>query len=187
MAPHAEFGVYPVLNFQTLVHFSTFQHVLLKLFSSSLDRVDTLSSRQKLFFANCSRKLIKPAEREEEFEKIRAEYKKVVEDSNEKVQIAEDCYTLVDRYLRKLDDELLKFKCELEADNRGITEILEKQSLELDAPPRSSMTNGHRHTKKHKKITHSQKNNDTLSSLLAQSPSTSFKVLFSFQIINPIK
>ena len=44
---------------------------------------------------------------------------------------------LVDRYLRKLDDELLKFKCELEADNRGITEILEKQSLELDAPPRS--------------------------------------------------
>ncbi len=38
------------------------------------------------------------------------------------------------RYLRKLDEELLKFKLELEADNRGITEILEKQSLEMDAP-----------------------------------------------------
>ena len=108
-----------------------------------------------------------------------------------KVQIAEDCYTLVDRYLRKLDDELLKFKCELEADNRGITEILEKQSLELDAPSRSNnMLNGNRHPKKTKKIVHhqqhvhqpppqhSQSNNDVLANLLAQSPSTSFKVEF---------
>merc|ERR1711909_235344 len=35
---------------------------------------------------------------------------------------------------RKLDQELHKFQLELEADNRGITEILEKRSLELDAP-----------------------------------------------------
>lgn len=33
-----------------------------------------------------------------------------------------------------LDTELYKFKCELEADNKGITEVLEKRSLELDAP-----------------------------------------------------
>lgn len=39
---------------------------------------------------------------------------------------------LVDRYLRKLDQELLKFQLELEADNRGITEILEKKSIEMD-------------------------------------------------------
>lgn len=39
---------------------------------------------------------------------------------------------MVDRYLRRLDNELLKFKCELEADNNGITELLEKRSLELD-------------------------------------------------------
>merc|ERR1712121_255371 len=74
------------------------------------NRVDSLSERQKTFFANCSRKL-KASEREEEFEKIREEYKKVVEDANEKVQISEECYSLVDRYLRKLDEELLKFKC----------------------------------------------------------------------------
>ena len=94
----------------------------------------------------------------------------------------------MDRYLRKLDDELLKFKCELEADNRGITEILEKQSLELDAPSRSNnMLNGNRHPKKTKKIVqhhqpapqqHSQSSNDVLANLLAQSPSTSFKVEF---------
>jgi len=32
----------------------------------------------------------------------------------------------VDRHLRKLDQELSKFKMELEADNAGITEVLEK-------------------------------------------------------------
>lgn len=34
--------------------------------------------------------------------------------------------TQVDRYLRKLDQELSKFKMELEADHAGITEVLEK-------------------------------------------------------------
>ena len=32
----------------------------------------------------------------------------------------------VDKHLRKLDQELTKFKMELEADNAGITEILEQ-------------------------------------------------------------
>lgn len=40
-------------------------------------------------------------------------------------------YELVDRYLRRLDSELFKFKIELEADNAGITEILEKSKLRL--------------------------------------------------------
>lgn len=47
-------------------------------------------------------------------------------------------YELVDRYLRRLDTELHKFKCELEADNKGITEVLEKRSLELDTPGAST-------------------------------------------------
>lgn len=45
---------------------------------------------------------------------------------DEKVNQASQLYDLVDRYLRKLDQELHKFKMELEADNAGITEILEK-------------------------------------------------------------
>lgn len=36
------------------------------------------------------------------------------------------CQKQVDRHLRKLDQELAKFKMELEADNAGITEILER-------------------------------------------------------------
>lgn len=39
----------------------------------------------------------------------------------------------VDRYLRRLDQELQKFKMELEADNAGITEILEKSTEHLVA------------------------------------------------------
>ncbi len=74
--------------------------------------------------------------------------KQVIEESNEKVLISEESYGLVDRYLRKLDQELHKFKMELEADNRGITEILEKHSLELDMPANSTLKEN-RHPKKH--------------------------------------
>jgi len=38
-------------------------------------------------------------------------------------------YDLVHRYLKRLDAELFKFKIELEADNSGITEVLEKREL----------------------------------------------------------
>ena len=34
-----------------------------------------------------------------------------------------NCYNFLARYLRKLDQELHKFQLELEADNRGITEV----------------------------------------------------------------
>ncbi|MGH0128624.1 UNVERIFIED_CONTAM: hypothetical protein FKN15_058453 [Acipenser sinensis] len=51
----------------------------------------------------------------------------------------------VDRHLRKLDQELAKFKMELEADNAGITEILERRSLELDSPSQP-VNNHHAHS-----------------------------------------
>lgn len=58
------------------------------------------------------------------------------------MQLANQIYDLVDRHLRKLDQELAKFKMELEADNAGITEILESRSLELDNHV-SQSTHGH--------------------------------------------
>merc|ERR1719228_815021 len=94
--------------------------------------VDSLQDRQKAFFSGAA--AMNTTEREEQYTAIRQDYLKVVEESKEKIQIAEESYGLVDRYLRKLDQELHKFQLELEADNRGITEILEKRSLELDAP-----------------------------------------------------
>lgn len=103
--------------------------------------MDQLDEKQKVFFANCTSKRLKGPDREEEYEQLRQEYQKVIEDASEKVALAEDSYSLVDKYMRKLDQELLKFKLELEADNRGITEILEKHALEMDQPSSSSSTN----------------------------------------------
>lgn len=89
------------------------------------------------------------------------DYYKALEDADEKVQLANQIYDLVsssrrnfaeasvargretsllpfcaqvDRHLRKLDQELAKFKMELEADNAGITEILERRERALAAP-----------------------------------------------------
>ncbi|XP_065311384.1 inhibitor of growth protein 3 [Dermacentor albipictus] len=99
--------------------------------------MDSLDERVKQFFANARK--MKPEQRDLDFDKIRKDYYKALEDADEKVQIANQIYDLVDRYLRRLDQELQKFKMELEADNAGITEVLERRSLELDKPPPSTV------------------------------------------------
>ena len=42
-----------------------------------------------------------------------------------------NCHIFLARYLRKLDQELHKFQLELEADNRGITEV--QNNIEIRA------------------------------------------------------
>lgn len=96
------------------------------------DAMDSLDDEVKTFFSNAKR--MKPELRQEEYSKIKTEYGKTLEDAEEKVTLANQIYDLVDRYLRRLDQELAKFKIELEADNSGITEHLERRSLELDNP-----------------------------------------------------
>jgi len=117
--------------------------------------VDNLEAKQKSFFTGAAK--MSTTQREDEYNKIKKGYNKVIEEAGEKLHIAEDCYGLVDRYLRKLDQELQKFQLELEADNRGITEILEKRSLELDAPSTSRPLKENRVPKrpKHTTIAHS--------------------------------
>jgi len=116
------------------------------------NRVDSVEKRQKQFFVKCAQdKKWKQSDREEEFNRIRKEYHKVIEEAGEKVNLAEDAYSLVDKYMRKLDQELLKFKLELEADNRGITEILEKRSLEMDQQQQPSSQATHKENRLPKK------------------------------------
>ncbi|XP_050087667.1 putative uncharacterized protein DDB_G0271606 isoform X3 [Anopheles aquasalis] len=93
---------------------------------------DTLAKRAKALFAQCRHNELSTPDADAEFANIRNDYYRVLEDADEKVHLAGQMYDLVDRYLRRLDAELYKFKCELEADHNGITEILEKRSLELD-------------------------------------------------------
>lgn len=100
-----------------------------------LDSMDSLEKRVKLLFSDCRKSLGElPPGADAEFQAIRKDYYRTLEDADEKVQLASQMYELVDKYLRRLDTELHKFKCELEADNKGITEVLEKRSLELDTP-----------------------------------------------------
>lgn len=102
------------------------------------NNIDSLDKRARTLFQQCRRGELVGNQADSEFDSIRKDYYRVLEDSDEKVQLAGQMYDLVDRYLRRLDSELYKFKCELEADHNGITEILEKRSLELD----SSTSNG---------------------------------------------
>lgn len=97
-----------------------------------LDGIDTVEKRIRLLFAQCARGELHGVQADVEYSEVLKEYYKILEDADEKVQLANLMYDLVDRYLRRLDSELFKFKLELEADHNGITEILEKRSLELD-------------------------------------------------------
>ena len=97
------------------------------------NNMDSLDKRARIMFAQCRRGEMGGNRADEEFESIRKDYYRVLEDSDEKVQLAGQMYDLVNKYLRRLDDELYKFKCELEVDCNGITEKLEKNFKEQDA------------------------------------------------------
>uniref|UniRef100_A0A182Q1X6 Inhibitor of growth protein n=1 Tax=Anopheles farauti TaxID=69004 RepID=A0A182Q1X6_9DIPT len=102
------------------------------------NNTDALDKRVRALFQQCRRGEISTSMADSEFDSIRTNYYRVLDDSDEKIQLAAQMYDLVERYLRRLDTELFKFKCELEADHNGITEVLEKRSLELD----TTTTNG---------------------------------------------
>jgi inhibitor of growth protein 3 len=98
--------------------------------------MDNLEDEVKVFFSSAKR--MKADLREEEFKRIKSDYIKTLDDAEEKCNITSHMHELVSRYLTRLDQELEKFKNELEADNAGITEILERRSHELDAVPTAS-------------------------------------------------
>lgn len=95
------------------------------------DAMDNLEDEVKVFFSSAKR--MKADLREEEFKRIKSDYLRTLDDAEEKCNITSHMHDLVNRYLTRLDQELEKFKNELEADNAGITEILERRSHELDA------------------------------------------------------
>ncbi|XP_044739485.1 inhibitor of growth protein 3 [Chrysoperla carnea] len=105
------------------------------------NNIDSLEKRQNQLFNECRRSIQttgeKPPMADIEFKNLMKDYYRTLEDADEKVHLANHMYDFVERYLRRLDTELYKFKCELEADHSGITQLLEKRSLELDAPQSS--------------------------------------------------
>ena len=94
------------------------------------NNIDTLDTRVRRFFTDARKN--KPENLDEDYKSIHSSYKLALEDADEKVSMASEIYDLVERHLRKLDQELSKFKMELEADCSGITEVLERRSMMYD-------------------------------------------------------
>eukprot|EP00039_Didymoeca_costata_P015745 m.272660 g.272660 ORF g.272660 m.272660 type:complete len:245 (-) comp16275_c7_seq1:5335-6069(-) len=69
-----------------------------------------------------------------DFNKLQKELNKAFEGADEKVQLAGQNHDIIERQLRRLDNEIEKFKSELETRTPGITSSLEQQSLALDDP-----------------------------------------------------
>lgn len=98
----------------------------LKVNNSSLH----LEAKVAQSFASASK--LSPEQRQSEYEEILKEYQKTMKYADDKVQIATQTHEIVIKLIQRLDTELEKFKLELEADHAGITEELERRSLELD-------------------------------------------------------
>lgn len=89
------------------------------------NETDKLDERIKIFFQQCKKQ--KTDWKNQNYEEIRGEYSKLLENAEDKVQITNQLYELIEKYLKKLDQELQKFKLELEADHAGITSKLEQE------------------------------------------------------------
>ncbi|XP_062522199.1 inhibitor of growth protein 3-like isoform X2 [Corticium candelabrum] len=116
---------------------------------------DTMDGHFRSFFALAKKN--KPEWREEQFKHIKEDYKKILDEAEEKVVLANQMHDLVERYLKKLDIELSKFKLELEADSAGITEMLEQRSLQLDQTPVPSPVSQPSHSHYHHHHSHKRK------------------------------
>ncbi|KAJ0174665.1 hypothetical protein K1T71_009773 [Dendrolimus kikuchii] len=125
------------------------------------NNMDTLEKRVRTLFGGCRRGEINTEQANTEFADIKRGYNKTLEEADEKTTLANQMYDLVDRYLRRLDTELHKFKCELEADNKGITELLEKRSLELDVNTNHTSTSNNNHYKENRYRIRAEKRRDS--------------------------
>lgn len=93
-----------------------------------------LESRVSQFFAKA--KELTPEQRQCEYDDILNEYQKTSKYVDDKVSITTQTHDIMIKLVDRLNGELEKFKLELEADHAGITEQLERRSLELDPDTR---------------------------------------------------
>ncbi len=66
-------------------------------------------------------------EKQIEYDKLAQRYKELLQITTAKIHLANESHEFVERYFKKLENDLHKFKMELEADYAGLTEILEKR------------------------------------------------------------
>ncbi|KAI5716573.1 hypothetical protein M8J76_008861 [Diaphorina citri] len=91
----------------------------------SQNSLDQLQNKVNQFYQMAAS--MTPEQRQREYENLLQEYNKPMIDSEEKINLATQIQEFFNKYTRKLEQDIQKFKLELEADNSGITEILEKR------------------------------------------------------------
>ena len=62
-----------------------------------------------------------------EYDKLVNRHQQLINATTAKINLATESHDIVERYYKKLENDLNKFKMELEADYSGITETLEKR------------------------------------------------------------
>lgn len=62
-----------------------------------------------------------------EYDKLVQRHQQLIQSTTAKINLANESHDIVERYYKKLESDLNKFKMELEADYSGITETLEKR------------------------------------------------------------
>ncbi|KAF6777632.1 hypothetical protein AHF37_02694 [Paragonimus kellicotti] len=89
--------------------------------------LNPLHEVEKAFFEDCKYNKLSELERTMQYTEMLKEYEKALGHCRKKREIVEKIYSMYEKLVRKLDTELEKFRLELEADNSGITEQIEKR------------------------------------------------------------
>lgn len=90
---------------------------------SSIDSINTNEPQLTPEQLNAQR------EKQVEYDKLVERHQQLIKASTTKINLANESHDIVERYYKKLESDLNKFKMELEADYSGITETLEKRKL----------------------------------------------------------
>jgi inhibitor of growth protein 3 len=72
-------------------------------------------------------KLATQQQKQVEYDKLVERHQQLIKATTGKINLANESHDIVERYYKKLENDLNKFKMELEADYSGITETLEKR------------------------------------------------------------
>lgn len=111
--------------------------------------MDVQNKRSDIFFQNARK--MKTDKRNSVFRSIMLDFKKILEDADEKVNVAERLKNLLQKRLEQLDREIEKFKIDLEVDNPGIAAVIEKRALAPNSIPIEIQINKEKKEKSKKK------------------------------------
>ena len=66
-------------------------------------------------------------EKQKEYDQLIQRHQELAKITNTKINLANESHDFVEKYFKKLENDLHKFRMELEADYAGVTEMLEKR------------------------------------------------------------